>query len=298
MTTAIDLEAEARRITRDLGGTWHGSSGSACCPAHFDRKPSLSISPGRRTVLLHCFAGCEFTDVIRAVRQRLCLPGRQLPTDVREHEFAPRDFSPLARRLWSEARDIAGTLAERYLEGRGLAPPWTDLRFHPRTPIGAGAYASFRPSLIAAIRDRTGLIAVHRIVLDPRTAKKACELENPKLTLGRPMRGAVRLSKATRTLGLAEGVETAMSAARRLGIPVWAVVGSERFPLVDIPFDVNRLVLLPDRGAAGDRAADLAEIAHGKPDRTIERLPPPGNFNDWNDADQAEQHLPSTAPIG
>jgi len=40
----------------------------ACCPAHDDRHPSLSIrvtEDGR--VLTHCFAGCEFPDVISAV---------------------------------------------------------------------------------------------------------------------------------------------------------------------------------------------------------------------------------------
>ena len=39
----------------------------ACCPAHNDRNPSLSIAltaDGR--ILLNCFAGCSFDDVIRA----------------------------------------------------------------------------------------------------------------------------------------------------------------------------------------------------------------------------------------
>ncbi|MEI7997607.1 MAG: hypothetical protein WCH01_22190, partial [Methylococcaceae bacterium] len=38
----------------------------AHCPAHDDNNPSLSISEGRDgRVLLHCHAGCEFTDILR-----------------------------------------------------------------------------------------------------------------------------------------------------------------------------------------------------------------------------------------
>lgn len=40
----------------------------ACCPAHDDRSPSLSIKEcddGR--LLLHCFAGCPTTDVLEAI---------------------------------------------------------------------------------------------------------------------------------------------------------------------------------------------------------------------------------------
>lgn len=40
----------------------------ACCPAHQDKNPSLSIkqaSDGK--VLLHCFAGCEAEDIVTAI---------------------------------------------------------------------------------------------------------------------------------------------------------------------------------------------------------------------------------------
>lgn len=39
---------------------------SACCPAHADRSPSLSISEDERTgkLLLYCFAGCSFDEIL------------------------------------------------------------------------------------------------------------------------------------------------------------------------------------------------------------------------------------------
>jgi hypothetical protein len=39
----------AETLTRALGGRWHGSYGAACCPAHEDRNPSLSIKERTRS---------------------------------------------------------------------------------------------------------------------------------------------------------------------------------------------------------------------------------------------------------
>lgn len=43
------------------------SNGSARCPAHDDRKPSLSIDQGDVGVKLHCHAGCTYGDIMAAV---------------------------------------------------------------------------------------------------------------------------------------------------------------------------------------------------------------------------------------
>jgi len=40
----------------------------ACCPAHDDRSPSLSISEGSGgKILLKCFAGCSTDSIVRAI---------------------------------------------------------------------------------------------------------------------------------------------------------------------------------------------------------------------------------------
>lgn len=105
--------------------------------------------------------------------------------------------------------------------------------------------------------------------------------------LGRPGTGAVRLSQPGEVLGLAEGVETALSAMEILGIPVWAVVGNERFGMVAIPKTVRRLILLPDPDHGGRRAAELAQ-KQAREGLSIEILLPPGGGGDrrgqdWND---------------
>lgn len=39
----------------------------ACCPAHNDRSPSLSIKAADDRLLIHCFAGCSVHDVLDSV---------------------------------------------------------------------------------------------------------------------------------------------------------------------------------------------------------------------------------------
>ena len=61
----------AESIAKALGGLRAGAGWMARCPAHEDRKPSLSISSGRDgQVLVHCHAGCDQRDVIAILRQR------------------------------------------------------------------------------------------------------------------------------------------------------------------------------------------------------------------------------------
>ena len=59
----------AETLAKALGGRSVGARWMARCPAHEDRKPSLSISSGRNgKVLVHCHAGCDQGRVIATLR--------------------------------------------------------------------------------------------------------------------------------------------------------------------------------------------------------------------------------------
>ena len=62
----------AEHIAQHLGkAAKRGAGWMACCPAHPDTKPSLSITDAEDgKVLVHCFAGCAQEAVIRALTQR------------------------------------------------------------------------------------------------------------------------------------------------------------------------------------------------------------------------------------
>jgi putative DNA primase/helicase len=283
-----DLEYAGANLVHRLGGTWHGSFGMCRCPAHADRIPSLSVRVGRSRLLLKCFAGCDRRDVLRAIRR---LEPKSLEvTGSRASPNAGLDqwLKMRARELWSGSRSIGGSLAEAYLHNRLIDTCSASLRFNNRTPLGKKSAAIFRPALIAAVTDDSGLLAVQRTFLDAR-GRRARDLKEPRRLLGRPRAGAVRLTAATDTLGLAEGVETAISAMILLGIPVWATLGSERFPHVAIPRSVTRLLLLPDNDAAGYLAVPLAMEAHAMPGRHIDTDWPWHGLNDWNDTLRMER---------
>jgi hypothetical protein len=59
----LDALERAGGRPRRCGDTW-----TALCPAHDDRRPSLSIREGRDgRVLLKCWAGCDTAAVLRAL---------------------------------------------------------------------------------------------------------------------------------------------------------------------------------------------------------------------------------------
>jgi CHC2 zinc finger len=62
------MSPNLRRLLASLNRV--GPSGAgwiACCPAHQDRSPSLSIKEQNDRILLHCFAGCSVEAICVAV---------------------------------------------------------------------------------------------------------------------------------------------------------------------------------------------------------------------------------------
>jgi hypothetical protein len=144
--------AETLAIVERLGGHWNGRYALVPCPAHEDRTPSLSIRQGRHSILVHCFAGCDGGDVMRAIRHVLGHPvgsQRALPVPA-------NDRTAPFQRLWSEGVAIAGTLAHRYLrEIRGITLMPPDVRFHPACPMGRGPSPRRLPALLVGVFERS-----------------------------------------------------------------------------------------------------------------------------------------------
>jgi hypothetical protein len=88
------------RVKRTAPGKW-----SACCPAHEDKSPSLSIrelEDGR--LLLYCFGGCSVEEVVGAVglgMEDLFPPRGAAPgagTKPERRTFIPADVFDIARK--------------------------------------------------------------------------------------------------------------------------------------------------------------------------------------------------------
>jgi len=279
------LERRARAIVESLKGTWRQGRGMCRCPAHDDRTPSLSVTLGRKAILFHCFAGCSNEDVIAAldrqgVRSRELFHGSGAGTADRQNQG---DFSPNARRLWHSATAISDSPAERYLAQRGLQHASDQFRYLKSTPLGPRGAVQFLPAMLAAVTTDMGIIAVHRTFLDLPSGKLA-GFERPKRALGSLGCGAVRLAPPVQEcLGLAEGIESALSAMQLFGIPCWATLGNERFGLVAIPESVRELYLFIDNDAGGALAEERALKTYTAPNRLIHSRAPAAPGFDWND---------------
>ena len=130
----------ARSIAMALGGHKAGAGWMARCPAHHDRKPSLSIreaDEGR--VLVHCHAGCDQERVIAILRSRGLWPENANPPKLSEPRAAATSQSvrddakrtEAALTIWEAAMPASGTLVEAYFASRGLhLPPTNTIRFH------------------------------------------------------------------------------------------------------------------------------------------------------------------------
>jgi putative DNA primase/helicase len=202
-------------------------------------------------------AGCKAADILKALKSGGLIEAGAAEGHVSVRSAAAEGSRGAALRIWSEARSIAGTPAAAYLAARGLDNESAELRYHARAPHGPGPMTRYRPALIAAVRDESGLVGVHRTFIDP-ARRELPGVAGAKCGLGRFGGGAVRLGGAAPRLGLSEGIETALSATALFGVPCWAALGTERFRHVELAPETRELLLFVDHDASGRRAEALA----------------------------------------
>ncbi|MDP4541000.1 toprim domain-containing protein [Qipengyuania sp. DY56-A-20] len=275
MLTCLSPTQETIDTVAGLRGKWHGSYAMCRCPAHRDSTPSLSIRQGQHGILVHCFAGCQNEDVLRAISRTRPVFNSPAP------KFQPSPSSANARRIWDQGREICETLAEAYLKSRNLPLDLRDIRYHHKCPFGRKPNAVFRPALLVAVRDRLEIMAIQRIALG---SKGLCH--KGKYMLGRPGMGAWSPSFKGATLGLAESMEDAVAYTRIKGIPCWSTLGAERLALVRIPDGVKTVVIAEDNNRAGRLGALAAIEAYATKDRTVLRDPPPRKAGDWAEVNE------------
>lgn len=214
---------------------------------------------------------------------RPAAPITQETPDLSATDDAERIERALA--VWSETVPLFGTAAEAYLRHRRIAPPddVADLRFHPSCPASEGRRL---PAMVALMRDvqSNEPRAIHRTFLKPDGTGK-----DPagKKMLGRAAGAVIKLcddADVTLGLGLAEGIENALSLWAYGWWPVWAAgsAGAIRtFPVLD---GIETLSIFSDAddGGVGIEAARSCAIRWQAAGRCVEIHKPPAGA-DWND---------------
>jgi putative DNA primase/helicase len=273
----------ADQIGIALKGRRNGSGWLVRCPCpnhgkgRGDRFPSLSVADGDDDrLLLRCFAGCEFVDILGELKHRGLVGDGGVRNCAAPARFQPKPKSqepepdPAGLDIWRATVEPHHTFVQEYLERRGI----------PLLPQFIRCQLN-RPAMVAAVQRPDGkIIAVQQTWLT-NDGEKAPVLV-PRITTGSLGTGAVRLGAAARVMGLAEGVETALSAMQLTGMTVWATLGAARLPSVWVPPQVRELHIFADNDEAGRKTAKLAVEAHRLVRTVVPRFPPE-QCKDYND---------------
>lgn len=124
------------------------------------------------------------------------------------------------------------------------------------------------PGFVAAVRDAEGnLVTLHRTFLT-RTGKKLTKFGPARKMMtvpesrGSASGGAIRLGEpADGVLGVAEGLETALSAYRASGIPCWSTISATMLEKVVVPDDVHTVLIWADRDRSGTGEASARALS-------------------------------------
>ena len=213
---------------------------------------------------------CDRATAFREVCGILGSPTYQGKAKKTRQERTPEEKRKIIRDLLKSAQPFApDTPAGRYLISRcGELPDIThDLRYHPALKHSKEFPGSF-PALLAILRYPDGNGAsVMRVYLTQEGAKAAVDPVR-KLMPGFPLESsAVRLGASQERLGIAEGIETAICAGKKFGLPVWAAISASGMRAWEPPADCRSVLICGDNDSSftGQFAAyDLAKRLKAK----------------------------------
>jgi putative DNA primase/helicase len=203
--------------------------------------------------------------------------------------------------LWRRARPLTGDcLASRYLASRCIGrASWASLascmRFVEELPYADdGGPRRYLPCLLSKFvaPDMRSAI-LHRTWLEEPGIKARVSKPRKMWRGSIPQGGAVRLSTPAETMGVAEGIETALSAEVMSSIPVWACLSAGALVHFQPPHECKFLIIFGDNDASFTGQYSAAGLAHRlsimPPDKRIAveiRTPiycDTGEQADWND---------------
>ncbi len=183
-------------------------------------------------------------------------PGGQIPRAAQAAHYEV--LSAYGTTLWNDCRPLAGP-ALAYLEARCcvIPPEDGDLRFHSalkHAPSGVSG-----PALVALVTDFVTRqpLTLHRTWIQPDGNK--AEVDPPRMLLGghRKAGGVVRLwpdDAVTHGLGIAEGIETALSLAHGFQ-PAWACIDAGNMACLPVVGGIESLLIAADNDPAGIASA-------------------------------------------
>ncbi len=260
---------------------------------HSKHDRSLSISIGRTgKVIVHQHNGGDWQSAMAYLR-RLHLvqddgsplgsyapaPSVPMPCDAQKTEIASR--------IWAAGVPIAGTLSQIYL--RRFRKIQRDVSTigavrHGLVPLSPYNPAIKRalPAFISRIDDAAGQLTSVEIVYLNAHGDKDLSLKLPRKSIGPIPRGSViALDAEAETIGVGEGVPTALSVGDHFGLPVRALRGNNMRFWRPGP-KVRHVLIGADNGKGGVAYSSELKYHLDRLGVSCEIKFPPAGYDDWN----------------
>jgi putative DNA primase/helicase len=261
-------------------------------------------------VLVQDHLGCDFKEALEWVETTAGLPAME-QTETSSAASSKLRGSEKVDFILSRCRPIAGTVVEAYLRFRGCAVPKEGaLRYLPASekypwPAMVGIVTDF------ATHERLTL----HITSLAKDGRGKAPLERPRNLLKDHEKrcGVIRLTPdadVEERLGLAEGIETALTITAALGktahwLPTWSAIDAGNLRRLPVLGGIRQLTIFIDRdppkfeerggrmvnvGEAGQRAGYELAARWRQAKRQVFIASPPASAGpkaDWNDVGQA-----------
>lgn len=243
--------------------------------------------------LLKCKMGWDYKTAATEVEKIV----GDVSTAAPKRERAPEEIIRDLREMRDSLTD-AGDIVRAYLSGRGISSvPATLRQGLSNYKIGRGPGGKL-PCMVAEVRTPHSRVISYHITYLDRDGKKAA-LDKVKFVMkqypNEEWKGcAIQLMDIGEdgTLGVAEGIETALSCFQMYGVPTWSTVSAYGMETFDIPHKlrnrIKRVVVFGDNDQkfAGQRAAYMLahRVATGRNPLPVEvHIPSNDKVNDYND---------------
>ena len=196
--------------------------------------------------LLQRFHGWDFKQTAREIQKMLPnMPeGRKMDAD----EKLKLARESLNRFKAGVVKATESAQVERYLQSRGLQAPPLLLAHHEAVYWQDGVSKGTFPAMVGLVSSPEGKpLTYHRTFLS-NGQKAAVPSPRKIMPAAASVAGmAIRLWPVAESIGIAEGIETAIACHALFGVPTWSVISASGMEQFIPPAGVTELVIFADR---------------------------------------------------